>query len=220
MLSLKQLGAVYLIIISFSAKAQRWSKVFTDSNSFAIETTKIAGKSHIGYINKRTYYLLNAKGDTLIRKTDYYFDAHFKDFNQDGFADIVLQYESNAPGVWDLFLYVPTTGKFRQITRFRDFPAAERLKGTNLFYSYHKSGCADMNWDSDLFYIKNYKAIKIGNIAGRECSDVKNGIFIYKTEVQKNILFTKLSIDVIQNYKNYKWGFIHEYWTKNHKLFM
>ena len=209
--------------VSFSATAQNWGKIYADTNSFAIHTAKIASKEYIGFINDQTYYLLNSKGDTLIKKSDYYFDAEFKDFNKDGHQDIILHYSSNAPMVLDLFLYMPATRKFREVKDFREFPAPEQIKGTKFLYSYHKSGCADMNWDSDLFFIENFKAIRIGNIAGRQCDnrdDVKDAVYIHKVRSDKEKLFKTLPIDTIWKYKNFKWGFIQEYWTKNYKAFL
>lgn len=222
-LLLKILWLTIFATFSFSALAQKWDRVYADTNSFAIHTAKVAGKKYIGFINDQTYYLLNANGDTLLKKNDYYIDAEFKDFNKDGHQDIILHYASNAPMVLDLFLYVPTTGKFRELINFRDFPAPEQIKGTKFYYSYHKSGCADMNWDSDLFYIENFRAVRIGNIAGRQCDNkdgVKDAVYIHKVHNDKEKLFKKLPIDTILKYKDYKWGFIQKYWTKNYRLFI
>jgi hypothetical protein len=212
-----------LVTLSYPATAQKWDKVYADTNSFAISTATVAGKKYIGFFNAQTYYLLNAKGDTVLRKSDYYIDAEFKDFDKDGHQDIILHYSSNTSMVWDLFLYVPMTGKFREIKNFRAFPASEQIKGTKFYYSYHKSGCADMNWDSDLFYIDNFKALRIGNIAGRQCNNrdgVKDALYIHKVRSDKEKLFKKLPIETIWKYKDFKWGFINEYWTKNYKLFI
>lgn len=211
------------VTLSLFAKSQKWDRVYADTNSFAIHTETIAAKKYIGFLNNQTYYLLNEKGDTVLKKSDYYFDAEFKDFNKDGHQDIILHYSSNASMVLDLFLYIPTIGKFREVKNFRDFPAPEQLKGTNFYYSYHKSGCADMNWDSDLFKIENSKAIRIGNIAGRQCDNrdgIKDAVYIHKVRNDKEKLFKTLPIDTIWKYKNFKWGFIKEYWTKNYKLFI
>ena len=80
-----------------------------------------------------------------------------------------------------------------------------------------------MNWDSDLFYIDNFKAIRIGNIAGRQCDNrdgEKDAVYIHKVYGDKEKLFKTLPIDTIGKYKDFKWGFIKEYWTKNYKLFL
>jgi hypothetical protein len=210
-------------MLSLSASAQKWEKVYSDTNSFAVHTAKVAGKDYIAFLKDQTFYLLNSKGDTLIEKADYYFDAEFKDFNKDGHQDVILHYSSNTSMVLDLFIYVPTIGKFKEVKNFRDFPAPEPIKRTKYYYSYHKSGCADANWDSDLFYIEKFKAVRIGNISGRQCDNrdgVKDAVYIHKVSNNKEKLFRTLPIDTIGKYKDYKWGFIQEYWTKNYKLFM
>jgi hypothetical protein len=118
---------------------------------------------------------------------------------------------------------MPAFRKFREVENFRDFPAPVQIQGTKFYYSYHKSGCADMNWDSDLFYIENFKAIRIGNIAGRQCGNrdgEKEAVYIYKVRGGNEKLFKKFPIDIIANFKDYKWGFIREYGAKNYKKFM
>ena len=79
-----------------------------------------------------------------------------------------------------------------------------------------------MNWDSDLFYIKNHKAIRIGNIAGRGCEkrDPDYGIYIHQVKEDKETLIKKLPISTLHRYKAFKWGFIADYWTKNYKTFL
>ena len=151
-----------------------------------------------------------------------YFTWKFKDFNKDGYKDIYLDKGGNTPEWFDLFLYEPKTRSFRQIKGFEHFPAPENIGGTKFYYSYHKSGCADMNWDSDLFYIKNYTAIKIGNISGRECQDngIKDGLYISKLSGEKKLPYKTLPIDTVHKFKDEKWGFIKKYWTENYKLFL
>lgn len=214
---------IIFVTLSFSAKAQKkWDKVYADTNSFFIHTATVAGRKYISFINDQTYCLLNARGDTLLKRTDYYNSTGFKDFNKDGYLDIFLDNATNAVLVSDLFLYVPVTGEFKEVKHFRDFPAPEPIKGTRYYYSYHKSGCADMNWDSDLFYIENYKAIRIGNISGRQCGDedLKDAVYIHKIHSGRKKLFRTLPIDTIWKYKDLKWGFIKAYWAKNYKLFL
>jgi len=214
---------IILVILSHSVAAQKWDKVYTDTNSFVIHTATVAGKKYIGFLKYQTYYLLNYNGDTVLTKSENYLDAEFNDFNKDGYQDVILHYSGNASYVLDLFLYVPITGKWKEVKNFRDFPAPEKLKQAKLYYSYHKSGCADMNWDSDLFYIQNYKAIRIGNIAGRQCDNrdrVKDAVYIYKVRNDREKLYKTLPIETIWKYKDFKWGFIREYWKKNYKLFI
>ena len=79
-----------------------------------------------------------------------------------------------------------------------------------------------MNWDSDLFYLQGFKAIRIGNISGRQCenSAVKDGVYINKVRGEKKTLVKTLPVDTLAKYKDYKWGFIENYWIKNYKQFL
>ncbi len=80
-----------------------------------------------------------------------------------------------------------------------------------------------MNWDSDLFYIQDFKAVKVANISGIGCSDKvgkKDGIYVSKLRGDKKRLMQTLPISTIERFKDYKWGFIKEYWTKNYRKFL
>ncbi len=191
--------------------------------AFSIHSAIVDTKKYIGYVKGETYCLLNAKGDTLIKRVDGFEGAEFIDFNGDGYKDIILRYVTNVPGISDLLIYVPSKKIFKEVKNFSEFPAPEKIKGTNYYYSYQRSGCADMDWDSDLFYIKNLKAIRIGNISGRQCEpkgDPNNGIYIHKIHDDKKQLFKTLPIETISKYKDLKWGFIKSYWKKNFRSFI
>jgi hypothetical protein len=101
-------------------------------------------------------------------------------------------------------------------------PASEAIPHTKYYYSYMHQGCADMNWKSDLFYIDNFKAVKIGTIAGYECADsgIKDGIYINKERQGKKVKVAQLPIKIIYRYKEEKWTFIKAYWYKNYKAFL
>lgn len=168
--------------------------------------------------------ILKSNGEMVsrINSWDYLsFDSFkFTDFNEDGYKDLLVEYISNVPGVCELLLYDKRTKKFVQVKDFPDYPAPEKLNGTSLYYSYHRSGCADSNWDSDLFKIINNKIIKIGNISGMDCGGKEVGVFISKIKGTKERLIKKYPIKEIEKYKNYKWGFIEQYWKRNYRKFI
>ncbi|RZL18590.1 MAG: hypothetical protein EOO96_26960 [Pedobacter sp.] len=101
--------------------------------------------------------LKNDKGDTLYQDRIYSPKQLFVDYNGDGYKDILIEYMTNIPGVKDLLLYDVANKTFKKVLDFQDYPSTQRLVHTKYYYSYHRSGCADLNWDSDLFYIENYK---------------------------------------------------------------
>ena len=188
-----------------------------------IDSSYINGQQMIAYCtNNYLFYVLNEKGDTVFKAPDLSPDFKFADFNNDSFEDIRIYYMTNVPDIQDLLLYDRNTGMFRLVENFTDYPSPEPIKGTKYYYSYHRSGCADMNWDSDLFYINNFKTVRIGNISGRECgnSGIKDGIYISKIEDEKERLLATSPIKIIDQYKEYKWGFIKSYWTKNYRKFL
>jgi hypothetical protein len=181
-------------------------------------------------INKNSYKVYNdytsliittVKSDTVINVHADYFTIDYRDINGDGYVDILGGRGGNTSECFDLFLFVAKSRTFRKVRNFDQFPAPTRLKGTRYFYSYHKSGCADMNWDSDLFYISNFKAIRIGNIAGHQCQkDEVQGLFIYKVVRGIEKFVKRLQPEVTSKYNEGKWGFIKEYWTKSWRDFV
>lgn len=178
-------------------------------------------------INKKTFIAFQSQSSIIVTNeidTSFCFiqennGAEFKDFNGDGFLDIIVHYLTNVPGIYDLALFDQKTEKFKLVQNFDAFPSPEKIKNSNYYYSYHRSGCADANWDSDLFKIVNYKAIRLGNIQGLGCErEEKNGIFIHKVKKEELIQIEEYKRE--PNYYNDKWDFIKNYWTKNYRKFI
>lgn len=162
--------------------------------------------------------ILNEKFDTIYKHNDFIDEYKIIDFNGDGYQDIELDYISNIPGIIDVLIFDKKKKFFFIIDNLQDFPSPQKINKTNYFYSYHRSGCADYNWDSDLFYISNYKCFKIGNISGRGCGyEERNGIFINKIVNEKEVEINWIKRD--SGYYNDKWEFIEKYWTKNYLKF-
>jgi hypothetical protein len=186
------------------------------------DTTFTFGKRsyHIQGLPDGSFCMVDLKGDTLIREYGVH-GFEFDNVDDDSLADLRIHYVTNVPDIEDVFLADGSTYSFQKIESFSDFPAWSRLKGTPYYYSYHRSGCADSNWDSDLFYIKDFKTYCVGNIAGRECGDTdpKDGIYISTVWGDSTSLIETLPINTISAYKDYKWGFIEDYWTKHYKRF-
>ena len=215
-------STLLLPTLSLQLFAQTNIETQVDTSFYSSQNVIIQGKKYVGFLTRDGFQLLDSNDETYLKHPGDYFTWQFKDFNEDGFKDIYLDKGGNTPEWFDLLLYVSSTKSFRQIKNFENFPAPEKINGTNYYYSYHKSSCADANWDSDLFRISNFKAIRIGNISGRQCdnSGIEDGLYIYKLRNEKLILFKTLKIDTLNQYKDHKWGFIKDYWTKNYKLFL
>lgn len=193
-------------------------KIDQDSIIFTRDSCIINKIKFVISWNEESAYIVNQKKDTIyvVNDSGLNFPA-FLDYNEDGYKDVIFHFHANNP-TYELALFDPRANTFRLVENYTAYSGAIKIKGTNYFYSYHRSGCADSNWDSDLLIIKNYKAIRIGNIHGAGCEgEKKNGIFIYKINDNDEILIK--SIPRKPGYYADKIDFIEEYWNKNYNLF-
>jgi hypothetical protein len=150
----------------------------------------------------------------------------YPDFNNDGNADILVDYRANNITQY-LYLFDPATNRFRKIPGSEDFPQATQLTSDpNYYYSYHRAGCADMNWVSDLFTIRDFHIIQIGHIEGDGCdADPENEhqeikIFrIADNNEDHQKLIKRLPYEKYIPEFGYKWVFIKKYWNKNYEKF-
>jgi len=147
----------------------------------------------------------------------------FPDFDKDGNKDIMLTFMGNN-FTYDLYLFDKTKNVFRFVKGFDRFPDAQQLKTNPKYYfSYHRAGCADMNWVSDLFFIFNFKTIHIGQMYGKGCdADIKEEpqiIEIYKiidnTEDKEKLIAKLPYLKNIPEFGD-KWDFIKKYWEDNY----
>lgn len=187
--------------------------------TFRFDTTIIDSKVFIASQSDiSNLVVINENQDTIFTHSDWTDGIDFIDFNGDGYNDILLNYFTNVPGIHDLALYVKETGQFRLVENLTSFPDPNKLDGTKYYYSYHRSGCADSDWASDLFFIEGYLAIRIGNIYGSGCDgNEKNGIFISKVKNGKLELVKEFIRE--PGYYDDKFDFIKKYWIKNYGLF-
>jgi hypothetical protein len=162
--------------------------------------------------------------DTIYKHTEWTNGFDIKDLNEDGYNDIIFNYMSNNV-VEEIYLFDKAENNFKLVEHSDSYPESIKLKGAEYYYTYNRRGCSDLNWDSDLYFIKDFKIHKIGNITGVGCPQqedyediIKNGIYIYRFEKDsiKNLL---QYIPRESGFYNDKWDFIEEYWTKNYKLF-
>jgi hypothetical protein len=164
------------------------------------------------------FTLKSQNGDILYKNDNNPSEYVFTDFNEDGFFDIELHFMTNVPGVHEILIFNPDSKSFKEIENFSSFPASLKIKGADLFYSYHRSGCADNDWGSDLFSLKDNKAVKMGTIKAIECANQHdNGIYFYKVIGEKKQLIEHRTIKE-KGFDN-KWVFIKKYWTENYVKF-
>ena len=172
---------------------------------------------------KATYNNSLALMDTIESQGLAYFK--FPDFDLDGNSDILFDYFGNN-STYFLFLFNSTSNSFKGIKGYSRFPDALHLKSNpDYYYSYHRAGCADMNWESDLFQIIDFKIVHLANIYGQGCdADIKENpqiITIYKIqndEETKKLIEQLPYLEYIPKFDD-KWDFIEKYWNKNFEKF-
>ncbi|MBK6883240.1 MAG: hypothetical protein IPH05_09915 [Flavobacteriales bacterium] len=93
---------------------------------------------------------------------------------------------------------------------------SQPVSGQLLVYSYRRAGCADANWSSTLSDRDNL-VHELGEIEGIGCEEGQaQGIVVYKiVTLDKIFEVDRLPISTIDNYDEYKWGFLAEYWAAN-----
>ena len=208
------------------------SSVYTATDTIAGEcyytdTTIIAGEIYQFVLDKDSgvVYVMR-QADTVFKLEDGYGVLEheeatgFFDFNEDGYDDVYINYVTNVPGVQNVALFDPGSKTFNLVLGLRDwFPASVHLTG-DYYYSYSRAGCADWNWESYLFKIKNYSTVPLGLIEGDGCDS--NKIEVYRVldgDEDKRKLVETFPIDTIDTYESYKWGFIEDYWRGHYKSY-
>jgi hypothetical protein len=192
-----------------------------DSSTLAIDSAIIEGEKYFAiYKTDNCFYIQKESKKIFFKSNEFSMFFEFSDFNEDGHKDIIISYLGNNP-TKDLIVFDTKNKEFKPVENFSLYPEPKQILDSKYYYSYHRSGCADSNWESDIFIIENFRATKLGTISGRECEDSEEekGIFVYRTNESKNILLEKFSVEIIEKFKNGKWDFIEEYWTKNLQKF-
>jgi hypothetical protein len=193
-----------------------------DSTILQADAISILGK-HFKVIYKTNDSLLIIRDNDTIHNSLWHNNGfEFGDFDQDGYKDLLINYLTNIGGVYDILLFNPKDFTFTLIDKMTDYPSSEHLT-QNYYYSYHRAGCADLNWISDLFEIQDYKTILLGEIYGQGCNSDPKKVEVFKignNDSHSKHLFLTLPIDTLNKYSDFKWGFIKDYWTKNYNKFV
>jgi hypothetical protein len=189
--------------------------LFNNKTKFHIQTKELNNDQVLLIISRNSKVIIF---DTLLNALTI---PEFPDFNKDRNHDIMLSYFGNNP-TYILYLFDPKNNTFKKVEDYAKFPDGIQLKSNSKFYySYHRAGCADYNWVSDLFIIENFKAIHKGHIYGQGCNfEVK----LYPQQIEiskiiKNNSENKKPIVILPYLKHIhqfdeKWDFIERYWNK------
>lgn len=211
---------ILLLLQNLFAQNQSVDTLITiNKNKFRIQTTENSNKDLILNISLNSKVKLKEK----ISKNGL-LGIEFIDFDKDNNKDIRLTYLDNNLSN-SLYLFDPEINNFSKLVGFEKFPEAIQLKSNpNYYYSYHRAGCADLNWVSDLFTIEDFKSKHIGHIYANGCESETNSETLNTYKVLNNNEKNKKLIDKLNYSKSLptldmKWKFIENYWNKNYKKF-
>jgi len=164
-------------------------------------------------------FVLNQQDSVLLTTSaEGVHNSQFIDFDEDGYLDIRLNLVTNVPNISNLALFNPTTKTFELVKDFGFFPAAKKIKGSPFYYSYSRSGCADFDWESELFLMQHYEITTLGKMIGTGCEDhAFTGIKIYKCNADYDSLVKTISRKA--GYDKSRFDFMESYWKGNFELF-
>lgn len=211
---------ISIIILILNSCIQKPSKIdrtenLTEENELVYYKYKSEIIDKIKYeffINKNgEFKLKNESGEIHFYQIQNVTDFKINDFDNDGYKDVIIAHPSNRV-LETLLLYNPNLKKFTLINNFINYPNSIKIKSSEFYYSYQGVGCAQNDWISHLFLIKNYKIIDKGLIKGFGClKNEKNGIYIYRFTEKDTILvkyiknengFGREKLELIDNYWN------------------
>lgn len=142
------------------------------------------------------------------------------DFDKNGSADILLDYIGNN-STYFLYLFDSTTSTFRNIDNYLSFPDGQQLDSNRqLYYSYHRAGCADLNWASDLFTIKDFNIIHLAHLYAEGCGGEQEGISVYSVIDINSDSTTLIETIPYSGEENHdKWNILKKYWNENYSRY-
>ena len=153
--------------------------------------------------------------DTLNDFTDF----ELVDFDGDKRVDIIMRFMGNVD-TQSLYLFDAAKGMFRKVKQFEKFPEAKKVDGSGgFYYSYHRSGCADKTWTSDLFKVIDYRVVHFGRIFGDRCKQPGQVIVYRINQDQTKSVLETLAYKLVEESRGHKWEFIENYWANNYTRF-
>ncbi|WGH76401.1 hypothetical protein P8625_04365 [Tenacibaculum tangerinum] len=185
-----------------------------DSIYYKYESATIDKIKFEFFIDKNgEFKIKDTSGEIQFSQTENVTDFEIKDFDKDGYKDVIIIHPSNRV-LETLLLYNSSLQKFILIDNFTNYPNSQKIESSGFYYSYQGTGCAQNDWLSHLYLINNYKIIDKGLIKGFGClKNEKNGIYIYKFAEKDTLL-----IEYVKNEDGFgqeKFDFIDNYWINN-----
>lgn len=221
---MKSTPILFVIFILFYSCKQNSIKKEENKN-IKIDTLQVNNNSLIRKLkDNRFNCLLTLKGDTIIKSQDCYSKIIFLDINKDSYKDIRVNAFRNTPNQCDNYFYDRKSKTFNLIENC--YLDIKKIKGTEFYFSYNRLGCSDLNWESYLSKIEEFKLVNYGYMNGQGCDfkakENPQMITIYKvldTNYENNKFIEKLPYLKQISKNDDKFNFIEKYWKQNCKGF-
>lgn len=172
---------------------------------------EILGNTYYAFCREDNYYgcVTNEKNDTVFKDSNIEAKPRFIDFNKDGVTDIM--FKSNVGDEYDFIVFDIESKSFKKIKDFDKYPAPIKMGNSNYYYSYYHEGCADHCWGSDLFYIKDYRAVRIGNISKSIDEDGKEFLMSCTIRNEMKLIFKQYDQKTMNECEKNKWKFLADF---------
>jgi hypothetical protein len=225
------LFVLFMFTLSCSTNIDKSEKKSDSLKEAIIDTIKNQPNSFQISINEKNYelFVLNnqfyglmergPQGDTVVPFEKYYANLEILDIDLDGINDLRAYIFANSGNECYNYLFDKKEQKFRLVENC--FLNIKKIEGSEFYHSYHRMGCADRNWVSELGKIENDQLVPYGIMYGFGCED-DNRIKIYKCingrEDSTLLISTLPYLENIPEFGD-KWEFMETYWKKNYKKF-
>lgn len=199
---IKLIIIIYFLNLSLIFANERGNYTFNiDSTIFSLKL--------IEYEDEILFNILIDDSLILSHKYERLPYIQIEDINKDSILEIKLDFIDNNV-VSYLYLFDAQNNSFRKVLNFENYSQA-RFIVKNLFYSYNSTGCADLNWASNLVLIDDFSIKVLASIFVTECNNELNEILV-KDVINEEIIY-------LETYGSDKFEFIENYWNKYYKKF-
>ncbi len=198
--------AVFLLFSCEHSTKKKQQKIVVNKDTliYSVSAKILKDNYRADYRSNMMLYVINKKDTLIIRKEEGLspIALKFEDFNNDHILDIRYGYNSNY--FYEMILlFDPKIKQFREIEDIDnpEYANSNKIKNTNLYYSFSPNECGKNNWISYLFSIKDYKVVPEALIEYKQCTDDEKGMYFYKINNGKEVLIDKLDLKKVNDQK-------------------
>jgi len=198
------LSSILLFSCEHSKKKLITEKIKEKDTLIYTVSAKILDNTYRADYRSNMILYVITKNDTLVAQKEEGLSPvplKFEDYNKDGILDIRYGYNSNYYYYETIMLFNRKTKQFRKIENIDnpEYAYSEKIKNTDLYFSYSPNGCGKNNWESYLFSIKDYKVVPKALIQYKQCLDDEKGMYVFRIKNDEKILIEKIGLQEADN---------------------